>query len=233
MKFYLFIAFSLPLFFASCATYTTPGGPANLSKISDPSIAGSFKAKPAAKFPARIAVVRVQQSGYRSHTSTGRGSGAFSIVSTSEIEKEEDFRKLQNLPRVAGVTKLNSLLLPRNLQSAKDIRVAAAKLHTDLVLLYTLDTKFRSNDLFKPLSVITLGLSPTQSYRVTSSAFAILMDTRTGYLYGAVEEQSADSGLATGWGKSDAMDRTRLNTERKALDKLISSFEKLWSRVKR
>lgn len=227
----LLLASILPCLFISCATYTTPGGPADLSSITESNIADSFKAKPAAKYPSRIALVRVQQSGYKSHTREGKGSGAYSVVSIPDIETEEDLIKIQQLPRIADVTRLNSLLLPNTLQSSKDIRVGAAKLRTDFVLLYTLDTKFRSNDLLAPLTVVSLGLSPTQSYRVTSSAAAVLIDTRTGYIYGAIEEQFADSGIATGWGKSQAMDKTRLDTERIALDKMLESFEGLWKRV--
>lgn len=216
----------------SCSTYITPGGPADLSGITDASIADSFKAKPAAKHPSRIAVVRVQQSGYRSHTSEGKGRGAYSVLVSPDIETNKDMETINRLPGVRGAVRLNSLLLPDQLQSAKDLRVAAAKLQTDYVLLYTLDTSFRSNDVLKPLSVVTLGLSPTQSFRVTSSASALLMDTRTGFIYGAIEELSADSGLATGWGKSDAMDKVRLQTERAAFDKLLTSFAGMWKQLR-
>lgn len=220
----------LAFLLASCATYTTPGGPADLSGITDVDIAESYKARPAAKTPSRIAFVRVQQSGYRSNTAEGKGSGAYSVVSTPDIETAADLDRIQSLPRVAGAARLNSLLLPKNLHSFKDIRVAAAKLQTDFVFLYTLDTQFRTDDKLAPLSVVSLGLSPNQLFQVTSTASAILLDTRTGYIYGAIEEQSVSSKYTSGWGVLLSMDQTRLDTERKALDKLLVSFEKMWRR---
>jgi hypothetical protein len=217
----------------SCATYVTPGGPANLSQITDSDIKDSYTAKPAATYPARIAVVRVQQSGYRSNTTEGKGAGAYSVLTTPDIETEEDFERIAKLPGVAAAVRLNSLLLPNDLQTAKDIRVAAAKLQTDHVLLYTLDTKFRTNDVLTPLSVVTLGLAPTQSFSVTSTASGILMDTRTGFIYGAIEDQGADSGMATGWGVSERMDGTRIRTERQSLNKLLDSFGSLWNTIRK
>lgn len=232
MKLYLYLTFALPLFLISCSNYVTPGGPADLSAITDSSIADSYKARPAAKYPTRVAVVRVQENGYRSHTEKGNGNGAYSVITSSEIEQENDFESLRGLNQVKDLVRLNSLLLPSSLQSAKDLRVAAAKLHTDMVLLYTVDTDFYSNDLSVPLSVVSLGLSPTQKYNVKSTVSAILLDTRTGFVYGAVEELAEQKGLSTGWGKAQAMDQTRLDTERAAFEKSIKSVESLFKRLR-
>ena len=219
------------LFFSSCASYVTPGGPADLSGITDRDIAESFKKRPAAKYPANIALVRVQQKGYRSYSSEGRGHGAFSVVTNPEAESDEAIERLKSLPKVRGVARLNSLLIPTRLNSGEDIRRAAAKLQTDHVLLYTVDTKFRDRDVFKPLSAISLGLTPTQTFKVTSTVSALLLDTRTGYVHGTLEEQYAESGLATGWGKRDAIDAKRVKTEKQAVDKAIESFGDLWPRL--
>ncbi len=234
MKSLRYLLFALGVLgLTSCATYVTPDGPANLAAITDNDIAAGYKAKPAATYPANIAVVRVQQAGYRSYSAEGVGSGAFSVITSPDIESEQDLERLGALPGIQAVVRLNSLLLPSRLQSTKDIRVAASKLQTDFVLLYTIDTKFRSEDLSKPLTAVSLGIFSTRKFRVTSTASALLIDTRTGYVYGAIEEQSADSGIASAWGEAEHIDKVRRLTEREALDKLFESFRGIWRTVRR
>jgi hypothetical protein len=41
-----------------------------------------------------------------------------------------------------GLAPLNRLVLPQQLQSDRELRVGAAKLHADMLLIYTLDTTF-------------------------------------------------------------------------------------------
>ncbi len=216
---------------SSCSTYVTPGGAANLQAISTPSVKKSYSAKPAATYPARIAVVRVQQNGYRSQTDKGHGSGRYSILTSSELESEKHLKQINQLPRVAGVVRIAPLLLPSKLESVEEIRSAAAQLRTDFIILYTLDTEVKRGDLFVPLSVVSLGLSPTQTHEIQSTASALLVDTRTGYLYGSIEEKSTKKGLATGWGQHYAIDQDRIDTEQEAFDEMVDSFEGLWKRA--
>jgi len=180
---------------SGCASYVTPGRGADLGQISpaaattlaaqhapeDP-IAQSFDRKPMAHFPAAIAVVRVQQPGYVSPTAQGWGTGRYSIVTTRDVEKPEQLERLSKLPQLKGVAPINRLLLNSNLDDDTPLRQAAAKLQADMILIYTFDTTFKSEDKALPLSVISLGLSPNQQVHVTSTASALLMDTRNGYL---------------------------------------------------
>jgi hypothetical protein len=215
----------------SCATYVTPGGRADLSTFTDPKVKKAYVARPAIKFPANIAVVRVQASGYQSESSRGYGSGAYSVVTTRDIEKEQDIETIAKLPGVAGVVTLNRLLLPSHLSSDVDIREAAAKLHADAVLVYTVDTEFSDNEILAPLTTITLGLAPNTRYKINSSAAAILMDSRTGFIYGALEEADRRAGLTIAWGSSSAIDASRQKAERAAYEKLLESFGPFWSRI--
>ena len=145
-------AFLASFLLTSCATYTTPGRQADLSTFTDPRVKKAFTAKPAIRFPANLAIVRVQASGYRSESVQGVGSGAYSVVTTRDIETEQDFDTIGKLPGIAGVVTLNRLLLPRELSSDLDLREAAAKLQTDAVLIYTVATEFRDNDIIPPLT---------------------------------------------------------------------------------
>lgn len=202
-----------------------------MSTFTDPKVKKAFVARPAIKFPANLAVVRIQESGYRSESVQGVGSGAYSVVSSSDVETERDIDTISKLPGVAGVARLNRLLLPKALVSDLDLREAAAKLQAEAVLVYTVSTEFSNNDVIAPLTTLTLGLAPNQRYKIHSTASAILMDTKTGYIYGALEEGDARSGLTIAWGSSSAIEASRRKAERAAFEKLLASFSPFWARI--
>lgn len=225
------IAFLVPLLLASCATYTTPGRQADLATFTDPRVKKAFTAKPAIRFPANLAIARVQASGYRSESVQGVGTGAYSVVTTRDLETEQDFDKIAKLPGIAGVATLNRLLLPRELSSDLDLREAAAKLQAEAILIYTVATEFSDNDIIPPLTTLSLGLLPNTRYKISATASAILMDTKTGYIYGALEEGDLRSGLTIAWGSSSAIDASRRKAERVAFEKLLASFQPFWGRI--
>jgi hypothetical protein len=100
-----------------------------------------------------------------------------------------------------------------------------------MLLIYTFDTTFHDRDLARPLSIVTLGLSPTQATQVVTTASAVLMDTRNGYVYGIAEASHKKSGLATAWNTESAIDGDRQGTEREAFDKLVGQIEIMWAGV--
>lgn len=230
-----------------CASYASPGGPADMGVMGvKPQLAADraaqtgitmqekFDRKPLARFPAAIAVARVQAPGYRSRTagSYGGHGGAYSVVTTRDVEKPEHLEKLAKLDLISGIGPINRLLLPTTgLRSDQELREAAASMQADLLLIYTLDTSFYVRDMAKPLSVVTLGLSPNQQARVTTTASAVLMDTRNGYIYGLAEATDSYNRLASGWTSKDAIDAARLKTEAAAFEKLVGELEKTWAGV--
>jgi hypothetical protein len=224
-----------------CARYATPGGPANMKVLmseeartvqTDGTVSLAIDKKPLAKLPASVAVVRVQASGYRSATAESWGQGAYSIVTTQDIEGEEAaMEKLGKLPMVKGLAPLNRLLLPSQLNSDLELRQAAGALHADMLLIYTLDTSFNVEDVAVPLSVVTIGLSPNQIARVTCTASAVLLDTRNGYVYGVAEATDKQKQLASAWTNESAVDQTRRRVEAEAFSKLVGNLEGMWSGV--
>jgi len=154
-----------------CASYIPPGAKADLQAFAPASIQEGFAAKPTAPFPASVAFVRVQgptYSNYRLQQTGGvYGTGRYSVVTTREVEEEVQIDRIAKLPQIAGITGLNRMLLPEKLQGDREIREAAARLQADLVFIYTFDTVFFEKDLARPLTVITLGLSPTAKVFVT------------------------------------------------------------------
>ncbi len=227
-----------------CSHYVAPGRGANMGAVgmpelrraqTDPDMRAAFDRKPLAKFPASIAVVRVQSPGYRSLTAESFGQGAYSIVTTRDIEKDDQMERLAKLPEVAGIASIGRLtLMPMpELNSNEPLRRVAAQLQADMVLIYTIDTAFYVRDMATPLSVVTLGLSPSQEARVTTTASAILIDTRSGYVYGTAEATQRSNQLASAWTSADAVDAARLRTESKAFEKLVGELEKTWVGIAR
>ena len=84
----------------------------------------------------------MQGSGYRAYGMRGYGRGAYTVVTTHEVETKEQFKELATFPLIEAVAPVNRLLLPEHFQSDKDLRQAAARLHADMLLVYTLDTDF-------------------------------------------------------------------------------------------
>ena len=60
---------------------------------------------------------------------------------------------------------------------------------------------------------------------------ALLIDTRTGYLYAAHEVTEREATLATSWGSREAADQARQHTERRAFARLVDEFASSWPKV--
>ncbi len=220
------------LLLQGCATYTTPSAGVNISSIGDADISDLFSVEPASPFPARVAVARVQASGYVSRTNQGFGSGRYSVVTTRDVEKEADFEKFAALEKVAAVAPLNRLLLPKHLSSIKDLRLASARLKADMVLVYSIDTSFDVQDTpLGPLTAITLGFLPNKKAFVSATTSAALIDVRTGYIYGVAEATKREQQRASTWNKRNAIDRARLAAESESFKSLMVELETLWKSV--
>lgn len=230
------------LMISGCASYSAPGRGAEMQMLgapgnaamgpgTDSQIRTSFNKSPLASFPASIAVVRVQDVGYQSPTATGWGVGRYSIVTTRDVEKSEQFERLLKLPQIRGIAPIGRLLIDTPLNSDLALRQAASKLQADMVLIYTFDTVFTTENKAVPLSVITLGLSPNKQVRVTTTASALLLDTRNAYVYGLAEATSQQNRLTSSWQNETAIDETRRAAESQAFERLVGEFEKTWKLV--
>lgn len=227
-----------------CATsYTTPGRGAQLAMFgaaeaerkqgTDAGIQAALEKKPLASFPASLAVARVQAAGYASRTSQGWGSGQYCVVTSRDIETDADVERLAKLQMVRGVAPLNRLVIPATLQTDYELRHAAAKMHADVLLIYTLDTTFRDTDRTTPLSIVTLGATNTKRMRILCTASAALLDTRSGYVYGLAESTRSHEELQNAWKTEDEIDAARRAVETKAFGELLGELEKTWGGVVR
>ncbi|MCF4009503.1 hypothetical protein [Rheinheimera sp. UJ63] len=229
MKIYKAVMLSLAITLSGCASYTTPGGSVQLSQLADSDINELMSKKPTASFPANIAVARVQAPGYQSYKVNSFGTGRYSVITTREVESDDDFIRLSKLPQLAGIAPLNRILLPVDLDSVKTLREASARLKADILLIYTFDTTFHAGEQkFAPLNVISLGFLKNKQVTVTTTVSAAFFDVRTEYLYGLSEATAQEVKAASVWSTSDAVDDLRINTEKAAFQKLVPEIEKTW-----
>jgi hypothetical protein len=222
----------LLLLCSACASYVTPGGPVRLEDINRADIAEVAARKPSPNFPARIAIARVQAPQYKSYSTESYGTGRFSVVTTQELMTEDQFEGISKWPSVAGVAPINRLLLASTFESLDDLRLSAAKVQADVLLVYTVDTLFTVHGrAYGPLSLISLGLAPDRDANVTSTASAVFTDVRTGFTYGVAEATAKATGLTNIWGSSDTVDKKRLEAEQQAFALLIPQAEKTWTGI--
>lgn len=226
------------LVLSGCASYIPPGPKADLALFAGSDIEQGFAARPAATFPATLAVVRAQGPRYTNfylnqHGGGGTGGGNYTVITVREVEEQAQLDRIAALDQVAGVTGINRLLLPAKLEGDRELRAAAARLQADLLLLYTFETTFHDQDAAKPLSVVTLGLSPTRKITAITTVSSLLIDTRSGYIHATLEVTENAKKLSTSWGSADSADAARRETERAAFAKLVGEFIATWPRVVR
>ena len=195
-------------------------------------IAQALELKPLARFPATIAVVRVQSAA--KHSSAGGvsyGRGAYRVILTPTVEKQEHHDALAGLPMVNGVVRLNRLVLGENLSSDKQLRTAAARLRADLLLVYTINTEWTIDNDAEPLDAITFGLSRYKNIRVTSTATALLLGTHNGYIYASSEVMRDKEYKDNAWRNASQIEEAQEELEQQAYDGLVESLVQSWPQL--
>ncbi len=94
-----------------------------------------------------------------------------------------------------------------------------------MLLVYTFDTQYKTDDYALPLKVVTLGLFPTDTVDVSTTVSAVLLDVRNGFVYGSVETSAKKAGLGNARGRATGP-RTGLSPAGRAaggLDGLLES----------
>jgi hypothetical protein len=120
---------------------------------------------------------------------------------------------------------LNRLELPQQLNSDMDLRQAAARVHADMFLICTFNDDFDDRDMASALTLLTISISPNKSLTVTSTASAVLIDTRNEYVYSACETTEKKSTLANCRGENAAAESLRDQVETATFEKMVSEFQ--------
>jgi hypothetical protein len=224
----------LPLLLAAMtgctSSYTLPGKGVNFQEIGltvSPKDKANLAKKSEAKFPASLILVRLQGSRYDNTTVQTYGSGSYCVVMTRDIEKPDQIDMLGHMPLVTGIDSLRKLDLPETMENEQQLRTAALAENGDVLLIYTLDDNF-TNSGNDTTADLTFGILNTNNFTVTTTASAVLVDARTGLVYGAVEAIAQKKGAANVYGYSAAADAVRSLTEAEAFDDLCTKAKRLW-----
>jgi len=122
--------------------------------------------------------------------------------------------------------------VPKSLNSVDELRPVAAALDADLLLLYTLDTRFTIDQAdYVPLAVIQPGFLPNKATRVTTKTTAVLLDVPSGYVYGRLETTAWRDQNAAMWATRAAIEDERRMTERRSFERFVGKFASLWNDV--
>ena len=217
---------------SGCASYTTPGGPVDLTGIQSADIRELMSREAVATFPASVSFVRVQSPGYESRTAETHGNGEYVVVTNREFMSDLDIEEMTRWPGVRGIAPMSRLLIPARLNNIDDLRTASANLRADVLVVFTLDTSFRvDGKSIGPLSVISLGLMRDRETVVTTTASALLVDVRTGFVYGVAEASASERQITNAWNTPNAADQGRLKTEREAFEGLRRELGRTWSSI--
>ena len=216
-----------------CAThYTTPSAGVSYADIADEDLRAYYEREPASPFPANIAIVRVQDSGYMTRTARGYGHGRYTTVTTRDIERDEDYERIVSLPLVRDVAPIGRMLMPPDASTIKDLRTPAAKLRADLLLVYSVDTTFSvEGKSLGPLTMVSLGMIRNKKAHVTATVAGVLVDVRTGFIYGTTEATAVEEQRASVWSTEQAIDTSRMRAEEKAFGDFVDEFTRLWKGV--
>ena len=227
MKLAQLLGLPLVLAFSACQSYVNSPKVAaaraeSARSFSDPLISRAFHAKPAIRFPARIAIAPLCDNAQQE---------------IRKLDAAGTLDALKKLPNVAAVTPLNSLLFAdgasdRPVWNKPDLilREAAAKLHADAVLILKVETNVTDGTIFAPLTVASLGLFPNDRRAVIATALGALVDTRTGYVYGTLERSAGRTCYTISW---DNLSRSRVveRASGDAMKKLLGEIPDFWRGV--
>jgi hypothetical protein len=222
--------FTLLLILSGCATYRTPGAGAALPGLT--ASAALADRRPAASFPAQVALVRLQAADYGATSPACHGTGSYCVMTTRTVESGPAIRRLEALPRLAGLVRLPPERLPNVLDTLDALRPASAAAGADLLLLYTIDTRFTVDQAeYAPLTDIKPGFLPNRGARVTATTSGELVDAQTGYVYGRAEATVWRDQNAAVWASRGAIEDERRITERASFETFAQKFTDVWQDV--
>ncbi len=193
----------------------------------DPEIARAAAVEPALRLPARIGVAKIMNGGLALPGAeeaillsgvAERQSGLGSFIPISPIVLEM-------------ATGSDAESWHRNSsETVRNIRIAAARQHLDLVLIYEIGTSAREGDTPFAIADVTLiagAFLPTRTVRVAGTGVAMLIDVRTGYPYGTAQVREDLSGLARSFGTQRRSEALQERASLKVVRTLVPEVEKM------
>ena len=79
--------------------------------------------------------------------------------------------------------------------------------------------------------MVSLGLIPNKKAHVTATVAGMLVDVRTGYIYGTTEASNTQEQRTTVWATEMVIEKARAKAETNAFEGFVGEFEELWGGV--
>ena len=196
----------------------------------DGAIREAAAVEPILSFPARIGLAKIDRGrlvGLRPSelelwteiSERHQDLGEFVAISPLVAEFASDHRQRERPSLVGDIQAL-----------VKKVRLGAARMHVDAVLIYGVDSSAHRDSTplaFFDVTIIGGAILPTRRIKANAVANALLIDVRNGYPYGTATAEAESSELSVTWG---AGGRTRDAGARIVLDavrKLAPEVEKM------
>jgi hypothetical protein len=241
------ITIAASLLLSGCSMYVTPRHPAKLNLDANRSLSSTENAAPGRaalqralyakiapptlELPANLILARVKQDYSCGRTECTGDAPVLTVINTRSVESEEDLERVSKLEGISDVGFLNGIVATGRAVSVSALRSSAAKLNGDLLLIYMVDNDSNESSSFPLLSLLSLGFIPNQRHEANSTISAALVDVKTGYIYGTLEETARKDLLTTSWASDSVNEELQKETERAAFEKILGSLEKFWNRV--
>lgn len=190
-------------------------------------------AGPTAQAPARMAVARV---GYPEHYHDAREDGTARVLSIYETPEEVSANEFAQLPAALDGVRDVLVIQPDMavhgpVDTPAELRAAARHYRSDLVLAFSVSIDRDTDYHFPILAVLTLGLAPNATAEVDGRAQAVLLDSRTGYIYERFDTTAETWQLANAWSEGEAEDQSQERVERRLLGQLLEQVKERWPGV--
>ena len=112
------------------------------------------------------------------------------------------------------------------------MRLAAAKMKAQMLLVYTFDTEFSIDAKnYGPQNVFALGYLKNKEVEVRTTSSAALFDVQTEYLYGLSEATAEKTKKSNIWKENQEVDNLRIEAEKESFSNLAKEIEKMWNEV--
>lgn len=194
----------------------------------DASVREAAAVEPQLSFPARIGLARI--------ASPAGGTAALTSIPSDEVALWADVAHTLG-PSFGEFVPISPLVA--EMMSPRDgsgnvgsvvsaIRLAAARQHVDVVLIYETFGTAKSEGNFlaiADLTIIGAFLLPNRDVEAQGAAQAILIDVRNGYPYAQLQAAADDTSLSASANADAARDSLSEKVRREALGKLIAEAD--------
>jgi len=195
-------------------------------------------ARPAAALPTSLALARVQ--GESAYSSLHQGSivrmqfvPADHPTTSSTTPSRSQLERLDALHLIDDAFTVDPMPAHQREDLLTSLRRASLDRGAGLLMLYTFQTWTEASDGVPPVDLATLGVLPDVVTEATTTAHAVLIDAKSGYIYARAEADEETWQLASHWTREQAREHALERAERRAFNRLIDAFDPAWAEILR